>query len=216
LRDANGKTIRGKRAGRSRSFDGQRQKDIHSRIAGLPAGHTAGHAHNVNKNSSSTALAINAAQYFESAIVEETAEDYLVPRQSITRKQLLSILPRESEFERIPTRRITLQRDKQTGAVIEVADELPDRYRVSHKADRTLLRRDNPFKDAESERGKGYKREGTVSVGLDKRTYREAIPSANPVMEREIGPELEGFDPVLLDEPKPVTDAEIEAALKKL
>jgi hypothetical protein len=184
MRDSKGKTIRGKRGGKRQSFDGERCKDIHSRIDGLPSGHNSGHAHKL-KGSSATHAIAETAKYFECSYSEETAETHLIPRRSLSRKQGLAF---RSEMETAPlaTRQITKQRDNRTGAIVEVADELQDN-RLTWRLDKTLLRRGNPFQDAEASNRDAYKREGTVSVGLETRKYRESIQNPAPVEEQQIG-----------------------------
>lgn len=201
---------RGKRAGKTQSFSAKRLHDVHSRIAGLPAAHHAGHAHAIH-GSSSTAVAINAAKYYEGAFIEETEETHCIPRKSLTERQLLGVFPQELETVAIPSRQITFQRDRRTGATVEVSDPLVD-HRLTWKSDKSLLRKGNPFADAESGRGKGYKRDGSVSVGLNTRKYRENVKNADPVMEIEIGPALD-IDAEIFEPPKPITDAELTKAL---
>jgi hypothetical protein len=181
---------RGKRGGRNQRGSADRERDIHSKIDGLPSAHFAGHAHNLH-GSSATAAVAEKAKYCESALIEERADTHVIPRQSETRKQLLSVFPQIVEMEVIPTRHITLQRDKVTGAIVEVADEVTDRRRVTFRSDRSLLRQGNPFADAEHGKRIGYKRDGSVSVGANTRKYRDALQNAVPVEPVVLGEAIE-------------------------
>lgn len=182
-----GKKTRGGQNKRRDDAETVRQKDIHSRIAGLPSGTHKGHAHNLHGSSATAAIA-HAAQYFEAPLIEERAETHVIPRQSITRKQLLGVFPQQLEFAPRVSRQLDKPHYKRTGEIrmIEVVDQ-----RLAWKSDKTLLRRGNPFKDAEEGERAGYKREGKVSVGLDKRAYTESIPNPARVEAEEIGPALD-------------------------
>jgi hypothetical protein len=179
MRDANGKTIRGKRSGRAKRYSAAELHDIHSRIPGLPSGHNSGHAHNLH-GKSATAAVEQSAILFDCSFIEETVEDHIVPRHSLTRQQLLEFRPQELEFEAIKTK----QRDKD-GRIVETTEN-----RLAWRSDRTLLRRGNPFADAESGNRAGYRREGSVHVGANKRPYRESIPNAR-TDEKILGVEIE-------------------------
>lgn len=170
---------RPKRAGRTARTQAV-LRDIHSSLDGLPSGSHSGHSHNL-KGSSAAKLTIDAAKYFECAAVEETREDHIVPRQSITRQQYLGAFPVRVETETIPTRQL----DKQSGELVETTDE-----RITWRSDRSLLRRNKPFKDIGI-----FKREGMVAEGLNTRKYR-AIEHETPTSEDEIdlGPEIEHVD----------------------
>jgi hypothetical protein len=197
---------RGKRGGKDKNAERDRQRDIHSKIEGLPNGTHKGHAHNLH-GSSATNAALDAAKYFDLALVGETEETHVIPRHSATRQNLLGIVPPDLEFERIPTRRISRQWDKRLRQFVEVSDEI-EAYRVVGRSDRTLLKRGNPFKDAEDGNKAGYKRQGVVAVGLNTRSYTEAIQNADPYPEKVIGldatEELQG---TFSDDPIPEQDA---------
>jgi hypothetical protein len=69
------------------------------------------------------------------------------------------------------------QIDRVTGAIVEVTDQ-----RMTWRGDRTLLRRGNPFSN-ETHAARNFKREGSVSVGLDTRktiTPDQEIPVDGP------------------------------------
>jgi hypothetical protein len=154
------KRSRGKRGGHSAR--NVTLRDIHSKIDGLPCGHNAGHAHNLHGTSATAAILDRAAQYFDGALIEERAETHVIPRMSLTRKQLLGVKPQEVELSQVPCK----QRDKQTGNEVTTTDN-----RVVWKSDRTLLRLANPFVMP-----KDFKREGSVSVGNTTRKYIQPIP----------------------------------------
>lgn len=209
---------RGKRGGKRGSFEGAKLKDIHCRIEGLPAGHNAGHSHNINNNKSSTILAEQAAPLFECSFSEETEETHLIPRQSVTRKQLLGIVPQTLELAPIPTKQ--LNKRSYDGKAKTVAEAIAQagviettENRLAWKSDRTLLKRNNPFTDPEAGQRDGYKREGKVSVGLDSRSYRDSIPNADPEPVKVIGVALDDADHEF--EALTLTDEEINEALSK-
>lgn len=149
---------RGKRAGSHRK--GEILRDIHSRIDGMPAGTHCNHAHNLH-GTSATAVVLDAAKYNESALIDESKETHVVPRQSVTRKQLLGIFPQRFETED----QVSRQLDHVTGKMVEVHDT-----RTVWRSDKTLLRKGNPFKLQTK-----YKRDGSISVGLNTRKTRETI-----------------------------------------
>jgi hypothetical protein len=188
------------RGGHNRRVESSRAielKDIHSKIDGLPSGTHKGHAHNLHGSSATAAIA-HAASYFEGALIEERREDFVIPRQSQTRKELLGILPVDMEFAPVKSRQLdkhaydgkatTVESAIQSG-MVEVTDQ-----RLVWKSDTTLLRRGNPFKDAESGQRSGYKRDGSIGVGLNTRKTRDSIPNADPEMEVVIGPALDNED----------------------
>jgi hypothetical protein len=146
------KRKRGKRGGSDK-----RLKDIHSKLDGRPTGTHSNHAHNLHGNSTAN-LVIDAAKYFECATIEENRQDHVIPRQSITRKQLLQIFPQRVETEPVPTKQL----DRRSGNMVETTDN-----RVTWKSDRTLLRKGKPF-----DKIGVFKREGSISVGLNTRKLR--------------------------------------------
>lgn len=100
--------------------------------------------------------------------VVETVETHVVPRMSQTRKQLLNVFPPSVEFERIPTYRVTYQKDKKSGRIVEVKDPI-DCFRVVSKGDTTLLNR-KPSDEIGT-----FKREGSVSQGAITRKFTKTI-----------------------------------------
>lgn len=141
---------RGRRAGSS-----IKTADIHSRLDGRPAGTHCNHSHNVGKQTTVTGIAESAAKYYECSVVEETTETHIVPRRSITRKQMLDVFPAKIETEPIRGK----QYDHRLGVLVEVNDN-----RVVSRSDRTLLQRGKPVQDFPT-----LQREGSVSMGLNKR-----------------------------------------------
>jgi hypothetical protein len=167
-------TPRGKRGKR---LTGAVRRDIHSHLDGLPSGSHSGQAHKLTSNSTA-ALVVDAAKYFACAAIEENRDDYIVPRQSLTRRLLLEAFPQQVETAPIPTRQL----DKQTGELVETTDN-----RITWKSDKTLLRRNKPFEQIGT-----FKREGSVSEGLNTRKYR-GIEHETPTSEdvQELGPALD-------------------------
>lgn len=144
-------------------------RDVHSRIRGNSA-------HNLH-GTSATAVLQDAAKYYECSFVEENRADHIVPRQSITRQQLLGIFPQRVETEPAATRQL----DKQTGELVETTDN-----RVRWKSDKTLLRRGNPFSLPTD-----FKRQGSIGVGLNTRKTLTPMPEV-PMDEKILGPALDG------------------------
>lgn len=166
---------RGKRAGVS-TFDAA-IRDIHSRVRGSAA-------HNLTGKSTAS-LAMDAAQYFDCSTVDETREDHIVPRQSITRKQFLPFFPQRLETAAVPSKQLDkagFDGKKYTDSNTAVADNrmiaVTDN-RVTWKSDRTLLNRSKPVTDIAD---LSFKRDGSVSVGLNTRKFtrsdneRETLP----------------------------------------
>jgi hypothetical protein len=145
---------------------------VHSRIRGNSA-------HNLH-GTSATAVLQDAAKYYAGSFVEENRADHIIPRQSITRQQLLGIFPERVETELIPTRQL----DKQTGELVETTDH----SRVRWKSDKTLLRRGNPFSLPAD-----FKRQGSIGVGLNTRKTLTPMPEV-PMEEKILGPALDGID----------------------
>lgn len=166
-----------KRGGSNLRGAGERKRDIHSHLDGLPSGSHSGHSHKLGSNSTA-ALVVDAAKYFECAAIEENRDDYIVPRQSLTRRHLLGMFPQQVETAPIPTRQL----DKQTGELVETTDN-----RITWRSDKTLLRRNKPFNEIGT-----FKREGTIAEGQNTRKYR-AIEHETPTSEdqKDLGPALD-------------------------
>jgi hypothetical protein len=183
------KRRRGNRAGSNKrrdSNDAIRLHDIHSRIGGLPNGHTAALAHNVDHRTTATAVIAHKAPLYEISECEETVETHgPILRKSATFQNLLKFSPPEMEFEPIKGRQL----DKQTGVMVEVNEQ-----RLVWKGDKTLLRRGNPFADPEAVTGRAYVKEASVSVGTNTRKFRKGIDNAEP-LEQVKGTYAEGVDP---------------------
>lgn len=165
---------RGKRGGSAARL--ARQKDIHSKLDGRPSGTHSNHAHNLHGSSATAALA-EAAKYYNGALIDENREDHIVPRQSITRKQFLGIVPPAMEMEPMQAKQL----DKQSGKLIATTDD-----RLAWKQDETLLRRGDPFKAP-----RVFKREGSVSVGLNKRKTITSVPEPPAAEGTVLGPEVD-------------------------
>lgn len=67
--------------------------------------------------------------------VEENYTQHIIPRQSLTTKQLLMVLPQQVEVEEVKFRQL----DHSTGKMVEGTDN-----RVTWRSDRTLLSRGKP------------------------------------------------------------------------
>lgn len=150
-----------------------------------------------------TAVVESTAKFCAVAHVEETEADYLIPRQSVSRKQMLDILPNEPVFADINGKQLaTVAGDKQvktltfqsrdvdgnvitntatyTGKLVEFTN-----LRLVERPETTLLRRGDPFKLQTD-----FKRQGSIQQGANKRTTMQTGPEVNPIaseMERYIG-----------------------------
>lgn len=209
---------RGKRGGRNASFSGEVRRDIHSRIDGLPSAHHAGHSHNINSNKSVTAATMESGKYRELAVdVEETREDYCIPRRSLSQRQGLA-LTTQIETESRVTRQLNKRRYDGKATTVEEAIakqgliETTDQ-RLTWRSDRTLLAPGNPFRDAESGNRAGYKREGSTSVGLNTQKHTRAIPNADPEPEKVLGIAYDGPDLFSKPEAVEITESDILKAL---
>lgn len=181
MRYVNGKPIRKRGGSHAKSAE---RLDIHSKLDGRPAGTHSNHAHNLH-GSSAAKLTIDAAKYYECATIEERPETHIVPRQSETRKQLLGVLPGSIETETRKGRQL----DKRSGELIEVNDQ-----RLTWKSDRTLLRRGKPFEEIGT-----FKREGSVSIGLNKRKTIRTEAEIVTVDATKLPALPDGTEPVRLD-----------------
>lgn len=157
------KKRRGKRAGRA-THD-KELRDIHSRLSDRPRGGIA--VHHPGK-SNFTATVTDNAIFYDGLPCSETVETHVVPRQSLSRKQLLRVFPQQVEFEEIPTKQLVLDGKA-------VPNPLPfNKHRVVWKSDKSLLNR------IPTDKIGTFKREGSVSVGLSKRrlirTENEDLP----------------------------------------
>jgi hypothetical protein len=169
MNQANNKrrTKRGKRAGAA--VQAAVLRDIHSKVRGTRKTQD---GHNLH-GTSVTALITDTAKYVECSFIGETVEDHVIPRQSLTRKQLLGVFPAKIETEPVKSRQL----DKVSGKLVETTDN-----RAVWRSDSTLLKRGNPFAAPKS-----FKREGSVSVGLNTRKYTETIPEPDNT-EKILGP----------------------------
>lgn len=170
----NTKLRRGRRIKGGVSTQQSELRDIHSRIRGS---RQAQDGHNLH-GTSVTALVAEHAMYSDWSEYEETVEDHVIPRTSLTCKQYLGIFPPEIEVEVMRGSQL----NKSTGEMVETTDN-----RLTWKQDKTLLNRAKPF-DAPLDR---LYREGSVSVGLNKRKTvirdRENVPMTDTV----IGPHID-------------------------
>jgi hypothetical protein len=114
-----------------------------------------------NNTKSVTGTIEDASVYFHGANVEETVETHVVPRKSLTVKQLLGVLPQDIEVETRELRRTQL--DKRTGRMVETTDQVSN---VVWRSDKTLLRKGNPFAD-----NKPLFRQGAVREGQNTRKF---------------------------------------------
>lgn len=169
----NTKLRRGRRIKGGVSTQQSELRDIHSRIRGS---RKAQDGHNLH-GTSVTALVAEHGMYYDWSEYEETVEDHIVPRISLTRKQYLGIFPPEIEVEVMRGK----QRNKSTGQMVETTDN-----RLIWKQDKTLLNRAKPF-DAPLDR---LKREGSVSVGLNKRKMIITDKTNVPMTDTVIGPHV--------------------------
>lgn len=173
-----GKRTRGKRAGSS--VRQAELRDVHSRIRNNAA-------HNLH-NTSVTALVGERAKYFDCALVEETIETHLVPRESITVQQRLEAFPQRVELAEVPAKQLDRAneirqaawewfkrfkspvRAKTFDSICELLATLgvgmigTTDNRIVWKSDKSLLRKGQPFPVDGT-----FYRQGSVSVGLDKR-----------------------------------------------
>ena len=146
---------RGKRAGKA--VRAAELRDIHSTLDGRPAATHSNHAHS-QSTAGNAAQIIDRSVYYPGAFEDgkvETEETHIVPRNSLTRKQMLNIMPQVREVEPMVSRQL----DKQSGKMVTVTDD-----RTVWRSDKSLLREANPFSYPSD-----FKREGSVSVGLNKR-----------------------------------------------
>lgn len=151
------KNVRGKRGGR---------KDRPSRKSSAEPAHL---------QSSSARIAEQVAPFWDCAAIEETKEDHVVPRQSVTTREHLRQFP-EVEFEPLkPTYRI--QTDK-NGNHVKTTDP---RYRRTWQSDKSLLLQGKP--DPFGEDG------GTTFI----RETSHSKPR-QPEIETKPNPEANGFD----------------------
>ncbi len=158
---------RGKRGGKNQRIHTNHEiesRDIHSRIRGTAS-------HNLHGRSV-TALIAEAGIYSQYSDIAETATDHVVPRQSLTRQQLLEFFPQRVETEDVRSRQL----DHATGKMVEVTDK-----RVVWRSDRTLLNRTKPFEQIGT-----FKREGSVSVGLNTRKFRVTEPEVPTALDETV------------------------------
>lgn len=132
-------------------------KDIHSKVRGNAV-------HNIECKTI-TAVIHDRAIYNEHTAIYETIEDHIVPRNSVTVKQLLRVKPPVLETETVHCRQL----DHSTGKMVETTDQ-----RLVYRSDRTLLN-GKAFQGA-----RGYYRQGSVSVGLNGRKTVIFEPEISP------------------------------------
>lgn len=93
----------------------------------------------VHANSNSpTGAAIDRATFNHWAAIEETVEDHVVPRKSLTEKLLLGVFPQKTEVEPVPFKQLDKEHYKRTSEqrMISGTDN-----RTVWRSDRTLLER---------------------------------------------------------------------------
>lgn len=123
-----------------------------------PAGHVASKsdpsvAHRCG--SSTSAVVMDAAKYYDHTTIEETKQDHIIPRQSLTAKHFLALFPQSVEVEPVVSRQL----DKLSGKMIETTDN-----RLVWKSDKTLLNRNKPGVEIGT-----FKREGSITQGQNTR-----------------------------------------------
>lgn len=115
--------------------------------------------------------------------IEETVQDHIVPRKSLTKKQYLGLFPADVELEPIKGRQL----DPATGNMIDMP-----RNRVTWRQDKTLLNQAKPF-DAPLDR---LYLHGSVSVGANNRKTIRRDHTNIPMTETVLGPAIDvTFDP---------------------
>jgi hypothetical protein len=182
---------RGKRGSGNSRATAARHRDIHSKLDGMPANTHRNHAL-AQGGSSQAQMIAERAIYFECSEMEEKPEDYVIPRQSLTRQKLLGLFPQQIEVEPIKGRQ--LDHSKIKTPILTVADA--ERHMVSVEdnrlvwaSDKTLLYRDKPTDNIGT-----FKREGYIADGLNKRTERriepepKAIPTVAPADDQNPDP----------------------------
>jgi hypothetical protein len=165
------KRKRGKRSGLSTRLATEREIHVYVR----------GTKNHKSAKSNFTATVIDNAIYYDCVdALCETPETHIVPRYSLTRKQLLGIFPSTIETEPV----VSKQLDHTTGKMIEVTDN-----RIVYKSTRSLLNR------TPSDQIGTFKREGSIGVGLNTRkmirSEREVLTSED---DRVLGLAVDGVD----------------------
>lgn len=178
MHNNHGKRTRGKRGGfAARNAE---LRDIHAKVRNAAS-------HNLH-GTSATAIFADRAKYFDCALIEETRETHIIPRESITVAQRLEAFPQRIETEEMPAKQLdkanevlqaaiayyksfpSVERAKTYNAILELMADLhvgmigTTDNRQTWKSDKSLLRKGNPFAALPT-----VKREGSVSVGLNKR-----------------------------------------------
>jgi hypothetical protein len=145
MRIINGKPIRETRG--SNHFRPSRKPD-NSADTRYPSGHPA-KATPYGPSASVTASCAEAGIYNDNCECQETAEDYIIPRKSLTVKQHLALFPQEVEYESRTIRRWQL--DKRSlplpGTIgpVRMIETTDESRRIAWKSDRSLLNHNNPF-----------------------------------------------------------------------
>lgn len=152
-------TPRGTRGGR----DSPRNRDIHSKVRGVRT---------IGRGAESPTAAIGErGKYFGIADIAETKETHVVPRKSLTVKQLLAVKQPDIETEPVASRQLdkrdsdkftSVQEALYQGRMVKTTDE-----RMTWRADRSLLIRGTPGSTLPV-----VKRDGYVKQGLNKRNTR--------------------------------------------
>jgi hypothetical protein len=160
---------RGRRSNRSGRDRAEQLRDIHSKVRGVYRA--------VPNPNAATAVVLNtAALRHGCAEIDETVQDHIVPRKSLTIKQLLSLKPLERE-------RITLksrQWDHKLQRMIETTDD----YFITPRGTQSLLIHAKTGQQIGT-----YKRDGYVRNGLHTQRYRRTekeIPASD--MDTVLGP----------------------------
>lgn len=140
----------------------QRNTDIHSKVRGVFRAQASKDA--------PTGAIIERGKYFSIAGIDETEADHIVPRKSLTVKQLLAART-ELETEPMPTRQLDVRdQDRFTsvsealehGRMIQTTDE-----RLVWRLDRSLLIKGTPGSSLPI-----VKRDGFIKQGLNRRNTR--------------------------------------------
>jgi hypothetical protein len=166
---------------------------------------------------SCTALVADAGIFLECSEIQESAEDYLIPRQSLTNKLHLRLFPNY-----ITETEVSWQTDKLTGQRVRVTNPI----RV--KTDSTLLQRGMPFqmpKDikritAHTKRMKGDNEKAPINTLTDQNgkslTVDGKVVLADTLNTKEIGlDQLDQFSTPSNSTPLHDPDPIVQAYLKK-
>lgn len=142
------------------------RKDIHSKVRGV--------RRLSDKGTTTTGILERGALTHRCSDLQETVKDHLIPRKSLTEKQLLMVFPRQVETEAIHGRQLdqlgntgkftTVDEALSKCRMIETTDQ-----RQTWRSDKSLLLPGKP-----GQRIGTFKRDGFVKLGLDRRNTRRS------------------------------------------